>query len=139
MFFRKTLEDNLIGVSDIDGMIDAFESMCRERSGLFDDLLYLESGNYSYSGKSEYYISLVRQYKDSAFLDDYTALRLDIIYPEIKINFKNRKILKNHFSADHYGGSYTKFFEKVRDSKLIAYVKENRLAYIRYEISEEEI
>ncbi|MBR0414847.1 MAG: hypothetical protein IJI67_07240 [Clostridia bacterium] len=138
MFFEKTLSDNLIGATSIDDLIAAFEVMCRERAGLFDDLVFLESGNFNFSGKEEFYISLARQYKDSAFADEFSIIRLDIIYPPIKMSFKTKRILKKYISSDQTGGSYTRFFEKVNKSPLLAYIKENNLQYSRYEILQEE-
>ncbi|MBQ6380064.1 MAG: hypothetical protein IJJ41_00485 [Clostridia bacterium] len=138
MFYEKTLSDNLIGASGIDDLIDAFEMMCRERSGLFDDLVFLESGNFDFSGKKEFYVSLARQYKDSAFTDGFSIIRLDIIYPEIKLSFKNKRSLKKYISSDQTGGSYSLFFKKVRESALLRYIKEQNLQYDRYEILQEE-
>ncbi len=139
MFYRKTLEDNLIGVQSVEGLIDAFEQMCAERSGLFDDMLFFESGNFKYSGKEEYYLSLARQYKDSVFSEDFTVLRLDIIYPAQKISFKNRRLFKRRFTSDKCGGSYSRFFALLRESPLLAHIKESGMQYLRYEISEEEV
>ena len=139
MFYRKTLEDNLIHTDTIEDFVSAFEIMCRERTGLFDDMLLFESGNFSDAGKKEFYFTLARQYNDSAFSDATTLLRLDIIYPEQPISFKTRRILKNKFSSDQCRGSFSRFFEKVLDSSLITYIHENNLQYLRYEIHEEEI
>ena len=139
MFYRKTLEDNLIHASTPEACIDAFEIMCRERSGLFDDMLLFESGNFDYAGEKEFYVSLVRQYKDSAFNDDFTVLRLDLIYPKQNIGFKNKRILKRHFTSDQCGGSFTKFFDKIRNSSVLTYIHENDLQFLRYEITEEEL
>ena len=139
MFYRKTLEDNLIQASTPEECIDAFEKMCRERSGLFDDMLLFESGNFDYAGKKEYYFTLMRQYKDSAFNDDFTVLRLDLIYPKQDITFKNRRTLKRHFTSDGCGGSFTKFFDKIRLSPALAYIHKNDLHFLRYEITEEEL
>ena len=139
MFYRKMLEDNLIHASTPEACIDAFEIMCRDRSGLFDDMLLFESGNFDYAGEKEFYVSLVRQYKDSAFNDDFTVLRLDLIYPKQKIGFKNKRILKRHFTSDQCGGSFTKFFDKIRNSPVLTYIHENDLQFLRYEITEEEL
>lgn len=138
MFYRKALEEELEGVTNLEGMIDAFENMCAQRSGLFDDMLLIESGNFDYSGETEFYVSLARRYKDSAFAEEFTVLQLDIIYPPVKIGFKNRRILKRHYTSDQTGGSFSRFFQKVRSSPLIAYINENRMQYLRYEITEEE-
>ena len=113
--------------------------MCRERSGLFDDMLLFESGNFSDAGKKEFYFTLARQYKDSAFLDDFTVLRLDIIFPEQPISLKTRRIFKNKLSSDRCGGSFSRFFAKVTDSALVKYIHENNLQYLRYEIHEEDL
>lgn len=139
MFFRKTLEDNLIGKPSLEACIDAFEIMCRERGGLFDDMLLFESGNFKDAGHKEFYFSLARQYKDSAFSEDFTVLRLDIIYPEQPVSFKNRRILKRKLTSDQCGGSFSKFFKKVHESPLITYLHEQDLQYLRYEIIEEEV
>ena len=105
---------------------------------MFDDLVFLESGNFDFSGKKEFYVSLARQYKDSAFTDGFSIIRLDIIYPEIKLSFKNKRSLKKYISSDQTGGSYSLFFKKVRESALLRYIKEQNLQYDRYEILQEE-
>ena len=54
------------------------------------------------------------------------------------MNFRTKRILKKYISSDQTGGSYSRFFEKVHKSPLLAYIKENNLQYSRYEILQEE-
>ena len=139
MFFKTDIENYIQGAETVDDMIGAFERMCSHRNSVVDDFLYIESGNFDFSGENEFYLSLVRQYKDNVFSDNFTQTRLDIIFPEQQISFKNRRKLKLYFTSDQCSGSFRKFFARVRESSLLEYIKSNHLTVRRYEISEDEL
>ena len=139
MFYKTDLENYIEGAQTLDDCIAAFERMCQHRSSVVDDFLFAESGNYNFSGKNEFYLSLVRQYKDNVFSDRDTQTRLDLVFPEQKIGFRNRKLFKISISSDQKGGSFRGFFHALRDNALLAYLKENNVPLLRYEIEEEEV
>ena len=139
MFFKSDLENYTKGCSDIDGFIAAFEKMCSHRNSVVDDFIYLDSGNYDYSKNTEFYFSLVRQYKDNVFSDTETQTRLDIIFDEQEMNFKNRRKLKTFISSDQFHGSFSKCISKIRESSTLKYIKDNKLQIRRVEISEHEV
>lgn len=139
MFFKTDLENYTKGCSDIDSFIDAFEKMCSHRNSVIDDFIFLDSGNYDYSGKNEYYFSLVRQYRDNVFSEAETQTRLDIIFEEQPISLKNRRTLKKFISSDQYHGSFSRCIAKIRSSSTLANIKQNKLKIKRVEISEHEV
>lgn len=139
MFYKIYLEKDLKKGQSIDEMIDIFENMCKHRTSVVDDFLLIESGNFNFDGKTEFYLSLVRQYRENVFADNFTMMRLNIVFPEQNINIKNRRKLKIHFYSDQCSGSFSKFFERLRKSALLKYLKENDIKILRYEIEEEEL
>ena len=136
MFFKTDLENYTQGAVTLDDYIDAFEKMCSHRNSVVDDFIYLESGNHDYAGTPEFYVSLVRQYRDNVFSDDETQTRLDIIYAPQQINIKNRRKLKTFVSSDQNHGSFSRCLAKVRASALVEYINAQQLPIQRVEITE---
>ena len=139
MFFKTDLERYTQGASTIDEFIAAFEKMCRHRNSVVDDFVFAESGNFEYSGKKEYYFSLVRQYKDNVFSDVDTQTRLDLIFPAQDITFKNRRKLKMLLTSEKTHGSFRLFFSKLRESAVLHHIQAAGMQMIRFEITEEEV
>ena len=138
MFFKRDLEEYTQNANNIDELIEAFEKMCSKRGYVVDDFVFFESGNFDFSGKNEFYFSLVRQYRDNVLVDEYVQTRLEIIFPEQKFGFRQRKLLNCYFSSDQLGDSFSKFFAKLHSCELLKYIKDNSLEYLRFEIYEEE-
>lgn len=74
----QTLRDSVKEGMTLDQLIDAFAAMCRLPVGDPDDLLF-ETGTYNFTGKKQFYFSLVRQFQYKSG-DEYIQLRLDVCY-----------------------------------------------------------
>ena len=105
----------------VNDYIAGFERFCNQvESGDGEELCFLETGNYDFSGENEFYFSLVRQYKANANDDEYMQVRMDIIFDPIKPN-RQSQIWSDEFDT------YEDFFKEINSSKILKYINDNHL------------
>ncbi len=139
MFYRYYLEEYLEGVETVDEMINAFEKMCLHRNCVVDDFVFAQSDNFEDNGTTHFCVSLVRQYRNNVFSENFTQTCLDIFFEVQPMRFANRRILKTKLSSLRMGGSFSMFFCALRESKLLAYIHENNLQVLHFEITESDL
>ena len=120
------LRDSVKDGMDLDAMIDAFASMCRLPVGE-DDLLF-ETGTYKFTGKKQFYFSLVRQFRYKGG-DEFIQLRLEVCYAPSPAT---ARICDTEWSSLTEGD----FFGMVRSSKAYRKVRELPIAQVEVSIGE---
>ena len=74
----RALRDSVKDGMTLDELIDAFAAMVKLPVGASDDLLF-ETGTYNFTGKKQFYFSLVRQFRYKS-ADEFVQLHLDVRY-----------------------------------------------------------
>lgn len=105
----------------VNDYINGFEDFCNQvDSGDEEELCFLETGNYDFSGENEFYFSLVRQYKANPNDDEYIQVHMDIIFEPIKA------VSSSQIWSDEFD-NYEDFFKEINASKILKYINDNNL------------
>lgn len=105
----------------VNDYINGFEDFCNQvDSGDEEELCFLETGNYDFSGENEFYFSLVRQYKANPNGDEYIQVHMDIIFEPIKA------VSSSQIWSDEFD-NYEDFFKEINASEILKYINDNNL------------
>ena len=112
----------------VNDYINGFEDFCNQvDSGDEEELCFLETGNYDFSGEKEFYFSLVRQYKANPNGDEYIQVHMDIIFEPIKA------VSSSQIWSDEFD-NYEDFFKEINASEILKYINDNNLKPKRIDI-----
>lgn len=74
------LKNKITSETSLSGIVDVFEEMCQ--IPLDEDCLLFEIGTYTFTGKPQFYFSLVRQIPHEDEEDDeYYQIHVNVLYP----------------------------------------------------------
>ncbi len=111
--------------------VNGFEELCRVECGDSEEVCFLETGNYDFSGEDEFYFSLIRQYKANPSADEYIQVHMDIVFDPIKV------ISQSQIWSDEFDNN-EEFFNAVKSSELLNYINDNNLNPKRIDIYADE-
>ena len=111
--------------------VNGFEELCRVECGDSEEVCFLETGNYDFSGEDEFYFSLIRQYKANPSADEYIQVHMDIVFDPIKV------ISQSQIWSDEFDNN-EEFFNAVKSSELLNYINDNHLTPKRIDIYADE-
>lgn len=112
--------------------VTGFENFCKQvDSGDAEELCFLETGNFDFSGENEFYFSLVRQYKANPNDDEYIQVHMDIIFEPIKPDF-SVQVWSDEFD------DYEDFFKSIHSTDILKFINDNHMKPKRSDFYAEE-
>ena len=127
----KSLQDVTDNAETLNDYINGFEDFCKVESGDSEEVCFLETGNYDFSGENEFYFSLVRQYKANPNDDEYIQVHMDIVFEPITIKSQSQ-IWSDEFDNNN------EFFDAVKSSNLLKHINDNNIFPKRIDIYADE-
>lgn len=131
MDLLKALKDVTVNAETLKDYINGFEEFCNIESGDSEEVCFLETGNYDFSGENNFYFSLVRQYKANPNDDEYIQIHMDVIFNPITIDNQSQ-IWSDEFD------NIKKFFNAVKSSEILKHICNNNLKPKRIDIYADE-
>lgn len=118
------LKNKITNETSLSSIVDAFEGMCQ--IPIDEDMILFETGTYNFTGKSQFYFSLVRQFPhEDEENDEYYQIHVDVSYVP---THKNDKFHEATWNIDVEGN----IFEYIRTSEVFGEIKNDK--YINIEI-----
>lgn len=122
------LKNKITSETSLSGIVDVFEEMCQ--IPLDEDCLLFEIGTYTFTGKPQFYFSLVRQIPHEDEEDDeYYQIHLNVLYPPTEKN----KIYNDATWSMEIEGS---IFEYIRESDVFNEIKNDKYTSIEIYMDE---
>lgn len=121
----KFLQDRITDKTPLEGIVDAFEQMCR--IPLDDDMILFETGTYSFTGERRFYFSLVRQTQNED--QAYFQLHVDVLYQPTKANKAFRETTWDEDLSES-------IFDYIRQSPVFAFCKDKEYAKVDIHLEE---
>ena len=122
MNILEFLEQSIVDKYCLDALISAFEEMCKipidEET---EKMILFETGTFSFTGKSMFYFSLVRQYPNEE--EEYCQLHLDIMFEPTSDNVSFQQATWSFEIEDN-------IFDYIRKSKEYMRLKDIPIAKI---------
>ncbi len=123
------LKSRITSETPLSCIIDVFEEMCR--IPVEQDWILFESGIYDFTGKPQFYFSLVRQlpHTDEEDDDEYYQIRVDVLYDPSQ---KNKKFREATWNMDIEGN----IFDYVRESEVFDEIKNDKYGSVEIRLDE---
>lgn len=112
------LRNRITNGTSLSSIIDIFEGICQ--IPIDEDMILFETGTYDFTGKSQFYFSLVRQFPhEDDENDEYYQIHVDVLYTPTP---KNEKFQEATWDIDIEGN----IFEYIRASEAFAEMKNDK-------------
>lgn len=122
MNILEHLEQSIVDKYSLDELISTFEEMCEiPIEEELEKMILFETGTYSFTGKSMFYFSLVRQYPNEE--EEYYQLHLDIMFDPSQDNSSYEQATWSFEIEDN-------IFDYIRKSKEYMCLKDIPIARI---------
>ena len=116
------LKNKITNDTPLSDIVDVFEEMCQ--IPLDKDWLLFETGTYTFSGKPQFYFSLVRQFPhEDEENDEYYQIHVNVLYPPTETN----QIYNDATWSMEIEGN---IFEYIRESNVFNDIKNDKYASI---------
>lgn len=112
-YLKKEISNEM----SLESIVDVFEKMCELPAD--DDMILFETGIFPFTGKSQFYFSLVRQIPDGE--GEYIQLHADVLYKPTEKNSEFEEMVW----SDEFYGQEENIFDYIRKSDAFNSVKED--------------